>query len=169
MDHFTFFLYYPDWGKPQELSVRIVGVLSEIRTEHLNNTSVISLIARSQRNIILKMSVMQCKLQWIEGRAIHFARIQHHVFHYWCCLVYSMIIFININLYNCSCNCICCSCTCIFIVFIVCSMSFVVCVVLCECGVLFCVMCVIWVLCLIVVPFPPGKNPFAFKINNNNN
>jgi hypothetical protein len=30
-----------------------------------------------------------------------------------------------------------------------------------ECGVLFCV------LCLIVVPLPPGKNPFAVKINNN--
>jgi hypothetical protein len=25
------------------------------------------------------------------------------------------------------------------------------------------------VLCLIVVPLPPGKNPFAVKINNNNN
>jgi hypothetical protein len=30
-------------------------------------------------------------------------------------------------------------------------------------------MCVISVLCLIVVPLPPGKNPFAVKINNNNN
>jgi hypothetical protein len=30
-------------------------------------------------------------------------------------------------------------------------------------GVLFCV------LCLIVVPLPPGKNPLADKINNNNN
>jgi hypothetical protein len=54
----------------------------------------------------------------------------------------------------------------IFIVFIVCSVSFVVCVVLCA--VLFCVMYVICVLCLIVVPLPPGKNPFAVKINNNN-
>jgi hypothetical protein len=35
--------------------------------------------------------------------------------------------------------------------------------------VLFCVMCVICVLCLIVAPLPPGKNPFAVKINNNNN
>jgi hypothetical protein len=47
-----------------------------------------------------------------------------------------------------------------------CSVSFIVCVVLCavfcfECGVLFCVMCVICVLRLIVVPLPPGKNPFA--------
>jgi hypothetical protein len=25
------------------------------------------------------------------------------------------------------------------------------------------------VLCLIVVPLPPGKNPFAVQINNNNN
>jgi hypothetical protein len=24
-------------------------------------------------------------------------------------------------------------------------------------------------LCLIVVPLPPGENPFAVKINNNNN
>jgi hypothetical protein len=28
-------------------------------------------------------------------------------------------------------------------------------------------MCVFCVLCLIVVPLPPGKNPFADKINNN--
>jgi hypothetical protein len=28
-------------------------------------------------------------------------------------------------------------------------------------------MCVICVLCLIVVPLPPGRNPFAVKINNN--
>jgi type IV secretory pathway component VirB8 len=33
----------------------------------------------------------------------------------------------------------------------------------------FCVMCVICVLCLIVVPLPPGENPFVVKINNNNN
>jgi hypothetical protein len=38
-----------------------------------------------------------------------------------------------------------------------------------ERGVLFCVMHVICMLCLIVVPLPPGKNPFAVKINNNNN
>jgi hypothetical protein len=25
------------------------------------------------------------------------------------------------------------------------------------------------VLCLILVPLPPGKNPFAVKLNNNNN
>jgi hypothetical protein len=31
--------------------------------------------------------------------------------------------------------------------------------------VLFCVMCVICVLCLIAVPLPPGKPPFAVKIN----
>jgi hypothetical protein len=81
--------------------------------------------------------------------------------------------FINIDLNYCSCNCICCSCNCncICIVFIVCSVSFIVCVVLCavvmfERGVLFCVMCVICVLCLIVVPLSPGKSPFAVKINN---
>jgi hypothetical protein len=28
-------------------------------------------------------------------------------------------------------------------------------------------MCVIYGLCLIVVPLQPGKNPFAVKINNN--
>jgi hypothetical protein len=46
-----------------------------------------------------------------------------------------------------------------------------VCVVLCAVFlsnfVLFCVMYVICVLCLIVVPLSPGKNPFAVKINNN--
>jgi hypothetical protein len=30
-------------------------------------------------------------------------------------------------------------------------------------------MCVVCVLCLIVVPLPPGETPFAVKINNNNN
>jgi hypothetical protein len=44
-----------------------------------------------------------------------------------------------------------------------------VCSVLFERSVLFCVMCVICVLCLIVVSLPPGKNPFAVKINNSNN
>jgi hypothetical protein len=29
-----------------------------------------------------------------------------------------------------------------------------------------CVICVIFVLCLIVVPLPPGINPFAVKISN---
>jgi hypothetical protein len=44
-----------------------------------------------------------------------------------------------------------------------------VCCVLFERGVLFCVMCVICVLRLIVVPLPPSKNPFEVKISNNNN
>jgi hypothetical protein len=71
---------------------------------------------------------------------------------------------ININLFNYSCTCICCSCNCICIVFIVCSVlyclcSFVWCVSF-ECGVLFRVMCYC-VLCLIVVPLPPGKNQFV--------
>jgi hypothetical protein len=39
--------------------------------------------------------------------------------------VYSLLIFLNINLFNCSCNCIC-------IVFIVCGVSLIVCVVLCA-------------------------------------
>jgi hypothetical protein len=38
--------------------------------------------------------------------------------------------------------------------------------VLFERGVIFCVICVF---CLIVVPLPPGKNPFAVQFNNNNN
>jgi hypothetical protein len=29
-----------------------------------------------------------------------------------------------------------------------------------------CVLCIVCVLCLIVVPLPPGENPFAVKINN---
>jgi hypothetical protein len=37
--------------------------------------------------------------------------------------------------------------------------------VLFERGMLFCVMCVICVLRLIVVPLPPDKKPFAVKIN----
>jgi hypothetical protein len=57
-------------------------------------------------------------------------------------------------------HCVCC------VLYCLCSF---VCCVLFECGVLFCVMCVIRVLRLIVVPLPPGKNPFAVKINNNNN
>jgi hypothetical protein len=58
-----------------------------------------------------------------------------------------------------------CNCICILIACIVCSMCLYcfcnfVCCVLFECGVLFCV------LCLTVVPMPPGTNPFAVKINN---
>jgi hypothetical protein len=34
-----------------------------------------------------------------------------------------------------------------------------------EGDVLFCGICVICVLCLIVVSLPPGKNPFAVKVN----
>jgi hypothetical protein len=70
-----------------------------------------------------------------------------------------MIIFINITLYNCSCDC------CIFILCRV----FIVCVVLCTVFrlivVLLCVMYVVCMLCLVVVPLPPGENPFAVKIN----
>jgi uncharacterized membrane protein len=74
-----------------------------------------------------------------------------------------MLIFINTTLYNCSRDC------CIFILCRV----FIVCVVLCNVFrlvvVLFSVMSVVCVLCPIVVPLPPGENPFAVKINNNNN
>jgi hypothetical protein len=61
--------------------------------------------------------------------------------------------------------------SCICIVFIGCSVSFIVCVVLCavfcfEYGVLFCVMCVICVLCLTLVLLPPAETPFAVIIIN---
>jgi hypothetical protein len=67
---------------------------------------------------------------------------------------------------------LCCNykynCNCILMVFIVCRMCLLllcsfVCCDLFERGGLFCV------LCLIVLPLRPGKNPFAVKINNNNN
>jgi hypothetical protein len=70
---------------------------------------------------------------------------------------------ILINLYNCIFHCIhyvYCALYCLYSS---------VCCVLFECGVLFCVMCVISVLCLIVIPLPPNKTPFSVKINNNNN
>jgi hypothetical protein len=38
----------------------------------------------------------------------------------------------NINLFNCGCNCFCCSKNHICIVFILCSVSFIACVVLCA-------------------------------------
>jgi hypothetical protein len=39
----------------------------------------------------------------------------------------------------------------------------ILCTVFCLIVVLFCMMCVICVWCLIVVPLPPGENPFAVK------
>jgi hypothetical protein len=39
------------------------------------------------------------------------------------------------------------------------------CTVFCLIVVLFCVIVCVCVLCLIVVPLPPGENPFAVKIN----
>jgi hypothetical protein len=59
------------------------------------------------------------------------------------------------------------------VVFIVCNVSIIVCVALCAvfclswCDIL-CDMC-IFVLCVIVVLLPMDKNPFAVKLNNNNN
>jgi hypothetical protein len=67
-------------------------------------------------------------VKWNEGKVmVKYERISswHYVFHYCYCLVYNMLIFININLYNCSCNFI-------YIVFIVCSVSLFVYVVLCA-------------------------------------
>jgi hypothetical protein len=45
----------------------------------------------------------------------------------------------------------------------------IVCCVLFERDVLICVICVCFVLCLIVVPLSPDKNPFAIHLNNNKN
>jgi hypothetical protein len=60
----------------------------------------------------------------------------------------------------------------VIFVFLFC-VVFIVCVVLCNVFrlivVLFCVVRVVCVLCPIVVPMPPGENPFAVKINNDNN
>jgi hypothetical protein len=44
---------------------------------------------------------------------------------------------------------------------------FILCVVLCA--VFRLIVVIFCVLCLIVVPLPPGENPFAVKININNN
>jgi hypothetical protein len=64
---------------------------------------------------------------------------------------------------------ICCSCNCICIVFIICSVLFIACVVLsavfCLSVVCYFVWHVLVVCCVIVVPLPPGKNPFAVKIS----
>jgi hypothetical protein len=45
----------------------------------------------------VKWSVLWSKLWLNEGKASWY-----YVFHYYYCLMYSMLIFININLYNCS-------------------------------------------------------------------
>jgi hypothetical protein len=67
-----------------------------------------------------------------------------------------MISFIN----NCSCDCVSLFCVgCLLCVYFVYCVRLIV--------VLFCVMSVVCVLCLIVVPLPPGENPFAVKINKN--
>jgi hypothetical protein len=52
----------------------------------------------------------------------------------------------------------------VIVVFILCRV-FIVCVVLSD---VFRLVVVLLVCCLIVVPLPPGKNPFAVKININN-
>jgi hypothetical protein len=57
--------------------------------------------------------------------------------------------------------------------FIVCSVSYIVCIVLCALFVwVWCViLCDVCYLCVVSYcsTLPPGKNPFAVKINNNNN
>jgi hypothetical protein len=55
----------------------------------------------------------------------------------------------------------------VFALYSLCVVCPVVCVVLCAVFRLS-VVCY-FVLCLIVVPLPPGKHPFAVKINNNKN
>jgi hypothetical protein len=57
---------------------------------------------------------------------------RHYVFHYYYCLVYSMLTFININLSNCSCNCIVVVVSVFSLYSLLCSVSFVVYVVLCA-------------------------------------
>jgi hypothetical protein len=82
-----------------------------------------------------------------------------YVLHYCYCVVHSMINFLVINCGNCN-------------VVTVCSVSLVVCGVLCAvfCSSVVCYFCnlyhvmVICVVCLIVVPLPPGKTLFAVKI-----
>jgi hypothetical protein len=72
--------------------------------------------------------------------------------------IYLYLFFININLFNCSCNCICIS-------FIVCSVSFIVCVVFvcCVCLSVVCYLCDVCYLCVVSYcsTLPPGKNPFV--------
>jgi hypothetical protein len=74
--------------------------------------------------------------------------------------MYNIIIF-NINLYNCDCNYF----VIVVILFIVCSVSFIVCVDLCA---MFCLRVVFYYcdVCYVCVasyciPLPPGKKPFA--------
>jgi hypothetical protein len=71
------------------------------------------------------------------------------------------VFFININLFNCSYNCIC-------IVFSVCSVSFILCVVLCAvlCLSVVCYLCDVCYLCVVssCSTLPPGKNSFAVSI-----
>jgi hypothetical protein len=96
-------------------------------------------------------------LKRTHGVNVKFPVLKHHLWGKFMCNgkvvpVLQQYVWGKANLFNCTCNCIC-------IVFIVCSVSVIVCVVLCV--VFVCVMCVIRVLCLIVVPLPPDKNPFA--------
>jgi hypothetical protein len=81
----------------------------------------------------------------------------HYVFHY--CYCYCVAYLFFNNLFNCSCNYFCCSENHICIVFILCSVSFIACVVLCA-EFYLSVVCY-FVLCLIVLSLPPGKYPFA--------
>jgi hypothetical protein len=70
--------------------------------------------------------------------------------------MYSMLIFININLYNYSCDYLYSFCI-VSVSFIVCSF---VCCVSFDCGV---ILCDVWYLFVVSYckPLPPGKNPFA--------
>jgi hypothetical protein len=94
-------------------------------------------------------------VKWNEGKVMvkyEYISPLHKVFHYCYTLGYSVLVLIfsvTNNLLNYGCKCICCSRNRICIVFIVrsvlyCFCSFVCCV-LFECGVSFCVMCVICV------------------------
>jgi hypothetical protein len=71
-----------------------------------------------------------------------------------------MISFNNTNLYNCSCDRV-------FSFFVGCLVCIILCTMFRLIVVLFCVKCAVFMLRLTVVPLPPGENPFAVKIKNN--
>jgi hypothetical protein len=109
---------------------------------------------------VKRSEVWGSKLWLNEGKASW-----HYVFHYCFCLVYSMLIFININLYNCCCEIYITVVViiCIHSVYCVlyCVRSFVCCVSFDRCVIL-CDACYLFVVSY-CKPLPPGKNPFAIN------
>jgi hypothetical protein len=124
-------LYPRGKGSRYPLDMRLGGASQSVRTVW-SREGCVSIVKWDAGKVMVKCG---CTSSW------------HYLFHYCYFLVYSIIIFININLFNCSCNCIC-------IVFIVCSVSYIVCVVLCA---VFClsvvryfVWCVLFVRCVLL-------------------